>query len=154
MAKHTISIDPVTIKAPAEVVWQILTDLPKYPEWNPFSVKAKSSLIIGEAVNLYIARGTSGKTMKQEFVLEVFDAPNKIAWRLPKMGHKILFNAYREQTITAIDEGTCTYTTSDTFAGLIAGKIYKAQGHWVKENFLKMADALKVRAEEYAKTAE
>ena len=96
---------------------------------------------------LYIPQGRKGKLMQQKFVLEVFDAPKKIAWRLPKMGHKLLFNAYREQTITALSETTCTYTTSDTFAGLIAGKIYKTQGKWVEKNFITMAKTLKFRCE-------
>ncbi len=150
MAKHTISIPEIELNAPAELVWSVLTDLPAYAEWNPFPVKAESSLVVGEPVVLFIPQGKSGKLSKQEFVLEVFDAPNLIAWRLPKLGHKFLFNAYREQTIKALDEDTCTYTTSDTFAGLMAGKIYQSQSKWVEKSFVKMANALKQRSEELA----
>lgn len=147
MAKHVISIKPIRINAPAELVWKVLTDFSAYPDWNPFSVKAHSTLVLGEPVNLYIARGRSEKLMRQSFVLEILEPPRKIAWRLPKMGHKLLFNAYREQTINPSSETSCTYSTSDTFAGLIAGKIYKAQGQWVEKNFNKMAQALKLRCE-------
>lgn len=150
MAKHTISIEPVSINAPAELVWQVLTNLSSYPDWNPFPVKAESSLKLGEPVVLHIPQGRAGKLMRQKFILEIFDAPKKIAWRLPKMGHKLIFSAYREQTITALNETSCTYTTSDTFAGLIAGKIYKSQGKWVEKNFIKMAEALKIRSENMA----
>ncbi|MFT7528927.1 MAG: hypothetical protein ACI9LY_004095, partial [Arenicella sp.] len=62
----------------------------------------------------------------------------------------LLFNAYREQTIVATSETSCAYSTSDTFAGLVAGKIYKAQGKWVEKNFVKMAEALKLRCEKIA----
>ena len=150
MPKHTISIEPVSINAPSRLVWQVLTDFASYPDWNPFPVKAESSLKLGEPVVLTIPQGRKGKLMQQKFILEVFDAPNKIAWRLPKMGHKLLFNAYREQTITALSESSCSYTTSDTFAGLIAGKIYKAQAKWVEKNFDQMAEALKLRCEKMA----
>lgn len=150
MAKHIISIDPVTIQAPADLVWGVLTDFSAYPDWNPFTVKAESSLQLGESVVLYIPQGRSGKLNTQTFVLEVFDAPNKIAWRLPKLGHKWLFNAYREQTINATSASSCTYATSDAFAGLMAGKIHKAQGAWVEKSFHKLAAALKLRCEEMA----
>jgi len=150
MAKHTISIQAVKINAPAELVWRVLTDFSAYPDWNPFPVKAESTLQLGEPVVLYIPQGRRGKLMKQTFILEICQAPNKIAWRLPKMGHKLLFNAYRVQTIDAISETSCRYSTSDTFAGLIAGKIYKAQGKWVEKNFIKMAEALKLRCEKMA----
>ena len=145
MSTHTISIKPIKINAPAEVVWRVLTDFERYPDWNPFTVRAKSTLRIGEPVILYIPRGKS--MMKQTFVLEVFDPPNEIAWRLPKMLHTEVFNAYRTQKITPMDTGACTYQTSDTFDGWIAGKLFKSQSDWVRKNFGKLASALKERSE-------
>lgn len=145
MSTHTISLDPVPINAPAETVWQVLTDFESYPDWNPFTVRAESSLEVGESVDLYIPRGKS--LMKQSFVLEVFDPPREIAWRLRKMLHKAIFSAYRVQKVVAVDEGSCTYETSDTFDGWIAGKLYRSQNEWVQKNFKKLAAALKERAE-------
>lgn len=145
MSTHTISLQPVVINAPAETVWQVLTDLERYPEWNPFTVRAVSTLEIGSTVDLYIPRGK--KMMKQSFVLEVFDPPKEVAWRLPKMLHKSVFNAYRTQKIVPLDDKSCTYQTSDTFDGWIAGKLYSSQSGWVLKNFNKLADALKERSE-------
>ena len=42
------------IKAPPEVVWEVLTDFAKYGEWNPFVVEAKSSLKPGEAMDMKV----------------------------------------------------------------------------------------------------
>lgn len=148
MSSHTISIEPVTINAPADLVWRVLTDFEQYPEWNPFTVRAESSLKLGEPVVLYIPRGKS--LMKQTFVLEVFNPPREIAWRLPKMLHKAVFSAYRTQQIEALDDDRCTYVTRDTFDGWIAGMIYRSQGPWVARNFEKLAAALKARAESVA----
>lgn len=145
MPTHTIAIEPVLINAPAEKVWAILTDFSLYPDWNPFTPRAESSLKIGEPVTLYIPMKDS--MSKQTFVLEVFDPPREIAWRLPKLLHKAVFNAYRRQTVVPIDDGRCTYQTMDTFDGLIAGKLYKSQGDWVRRSFQDLAAALKQRAE-------
>ena len=39
--------ETVYIDAPAEVVWQVLTDLPSYGEWNPFVSRCESTLVPG-----------------------------------------------------------------------------------------------------------
>lgn len=148
MADHTTTIAPVTINAPATRVWEVLTDLEKYPDWNPFTVKAESTLQIGDPVVLTIPR--NGKMTKQTMVLEILDPPKLIAWRMPKMIHKKVFSAYRVQTIKEIDANSCIYETSDTFSGWIAGRIYKMTADYVMDNLTATGEALKNEAEKKA----
>ena len=42
------------IKAPPEVVWEVLTDFPKYGEWNPFVIECRSTLKPGEAMDMRV----------------------------------------------------------------------------------------------------
>jgi uncharacterized protein YndB with AHSA1/START domain len=42
------------IKAPPEVVWEVLTDFGKYGEWNPFVVECRSTLKPGEAMDMKV----------------------------------------------------------------------------------------------------
>lgn len=42
------------IKAPPAVVWEVLTDFAKYPEWNPFVVECKSTLQPGDAMDMRV----------------------------------------------------------------------------------------------------
>ena len=42
------------IKAPPEVVWEVLTDFPRYGEWNPFVVECSSTLKPGEAFDMRV----------------------------------------------------------------------------------------------------
>ena len=44
----------IEIAAPASVVWNILTDLPRYGDWNPFCVKAISTLEIGAPIEMHL----------------------------------------------------------------------------------------------------
>ncbi len=148
MTPHTISINPITINAPAQKVWDILIDFEQYPKWNPFTVKAESTLKIGETVDLYIPQ-KNGSLKKYKFILEEFDAPHSIAWSMPKLGHRLILNAYRVQTVEAVNEMQCTYTTADTFNGWLAANVYKTQNKWVTKNFNNLAQALKARAEEH-----
>ena len=45
MARHLQA--EVDIQASAERVWEVLTDLPAYPEWNPFIVQAAGRPLAG-----------------------------------------------------------------------------------------------------------
>lgn len=38
------------IEAPIDRVWSVIADLPAYPEWNPFVVAARSTLVVGDPI--------------------------------------------------------------------------------------------------------
>ena len=42
----------IDIQASPEKVWQVLTNLEKYPEWNPFIHHAIGSAKVGEKVDI------------------------------------------------------------------------------------------------------
>lgn len=44
----------VEINAPAEVVWEVITDFASYSEWNPFIVECKSTLKPGDPIDLKV----------------------------------------------------------------------------------------------------
>ncbi len=44
------------IDAPPEAVWAVLTDLKRYPEWNPLFPEAAGELAVGQRIMVRIAR--------------------------------------------------------------------------------------------------
>lgn len=44
----------VEIAAPAAVVWEVIRDLGKYPEWNPFCVECVSTLQPGAPIDMKV----------------------------------------------------------------------------------------------------
>lgn len=58
----------VTITAPAERIFQILTDVERYAEWNPFIVSAQGKVAPGEKLNIRI-RPPGAR--EQPYVVEV-----------------------------------------------------------------------------------
>ena len=46
----------VDIDASPERVWDVLTDVPAYPEWNPFIVEAAGTFAVGERLSLRLPR--------------------------------------------------------------------------------------------------
>ena len=62
----------IEIQASPEKVWAILTDLSKYPEWNPFIHKAIGQAKVGEKVDISVPSGS-------KWMLSVCRSP----WQIP-----------------------------------------------------------------------
>lgn len=140
-----ISSEKITIHAPIEKVWAILLDLPRYPEWNPFTYRVESSLVIGAPVDLYVRMRKRGERMQQEYVRTV-EAPTRLAWGMT-MGHATLLTALREQKLERIDRNSCIYHTTDAFSGVLTPLVMYLFGDDIEHGFNAVARALKVYAE-------
>ena len=52
MSTHLVTSVTVQINAPAAFVWDVLVDYPKYPEWNPYTIAAETTLELGDRIDL------------------------------------------------------------------------------------------------------
>jgi hypothetical protein len=67
------------IAASAERVWQVLTDLAAYPEWNPLVREAKGELVEGKSLRVKLALGKRSVPIKPK-LLRV-DPNRALVWR-------------------------------------------------------------------------
>ncbi len=140
--------EKVDIAAPTSIVWEILTDLEKYPDWNPFCVECSSTLEMGAAVNMKLKSYVNAGP-------EYFDnceyvcafEPNKLlSWELPHYDGWP-YPARRDQIIEQTGPNSCRYHSTDEFRGPNGIHVMRFAGPWVKKAFDDTAYALKERAE-------
>ncbi|WP_223465038.1 SRPBCC domain-containing protein [Pseudomonas sp. GL-RE-26] len=145
--KNLVRSLTVDIAAPAELVWGILIDLSAYPQWNPYTVKVESSLVLGEPVNLFLPNpGRPGELLHVIEYLADFLPHRLLAWEMyANAGNPDA--ARREQHIEHTSAGRCRYHTTDQFLGATADQVMSDHGVWVKQGFDAVAQALKIRAE-------
>ena len=142
----TVSVT-VDIAAPARVVWQVLTDMPRYNEWNPFCIRAVSTLEMDAAVEMtlvnYAAPGTLVPNCEYICALE----PERlISWQM-KHSDAWPYPARRDQVVTPTGPESCQYFTTDAFLGANGIHVFRFAGPWIKSAFDDSAAALKARAE-------
>jgi hypothetical protein len=136
------------IAAPIGRVWQILTDLERYPEWNPFTTRVESTLCVGDPVRLHVAMPGRSRSVRTEWV-NVFEPEDCIAWGM-HMLHPALLNANRYQELTDLGNGRTRYYTVDRFSGLLVPVMMAAYAEPMRRGFESVARSLKARAENEA----
>ncbi|OJU23537.1 MULTISPECIES: SRPBCC domain-containing protein [unclassified Sphingomonas] len=137
----------VEIDAPAALIWEILTDLPRYGEWNPFCIAAESTLEMGAPVHMTLKSYTEPDATfpNCEYVC-AFEPEKLLSWQLP-YDDAWPYPARRDQIIEALGPDRCAYHSTDAFLGDTGIHVMRFCGPWVKRAFDDTAQALKARAE-------
>ncbi len=139
--------ETVEIAAPARIVWEILLDMPRYAEWNPFCVRAISTLEMGAAVEMTLANyAVPGSLVPNLEYICAFEPERLISWEM-KYSPEWPYPARRDQVIEATGPESCRYHSTDAFLGTNGIHVFRFAGPWVKRAFDDTAHALKARAE-------
>ena len=138
----------IEIQASAERVWQLLTDFPSFPQWNPFIRKASGAIRVGERLEVYIQpSGASGMTFRPT-VLKA--EPNReLRW----LGHLLisgLFDGEHSFTIEPLGASRVRFTQREVFTGLLVPLFAHGLDTDTRRGFEEMNQALKTRAEQVA----
>jgi hypothetical protein len=136
----------IEIQASAERVWQLLTDFPSFPQWNPFIRKASGNISVGERLEVRLQpSGASAMTFRPT-VLKV--EPNReFRW----LGHLLiagLFDGEHSFTIEPLGEGRVRFTQREIFRGLLVPLLARGLDTDTQRGFEEMNQALKARAEQ------
>ncbi len=140
--------ETVEINASAKTVWNILIDLPCYNEWNPFCIRAVSTLEMGAAVEMTLINYATagGPTVPNLEYICAFEPEKLLSWEFPNLDFWP-YPARRDQVIEATGPHSCLYYSTDAFLGANGIHVFRFAGPWVKRAFDDTAVALKARAE-------
>lgn len=144
---RTVVSETVEIDAPASVVWEILVDLPRYGEWNPFCIAAESTLEMDAPVHMTLRSYVEpDQTFPNVEYVCAKEPERLLSWALPHTD-AWPYPARRDQFIEATGPGSCRYHSTDAFLGPYGIHVMRFCGGWVKRAFDDTAVALKARAE-------
>jgi hypothetical protein len=136
----------IEIDAPASVVWQILTDLPRYGEWNPFCIKAESTLELGAPIVMHLTNFWNREISINTEIVCANEPERLLSWRLDWRADWP-YAARRDQVVTPLGPSRCAYHSTNAFYGDTGTHVMRFAGPWVKAAFDNTANALKARAE-------
>ena len=135
----------IEIQASPEKVWQTLTNLDKYPDWNPFIHHAIGKAKVGEKVDITFRSGSKEMTLHCTVIKVV---PNKeLIWKY----HVILpglFSGEHSFTIEPMGTNQVRFIDKEIFNGLLIPLQAKDIDTNSRRGFEEMDKALKARVEQ------
>jgi len=134
----------IVINASKEKVWSVLTNLEAYPQWNPFIVQSKGRIAVGERLENTLQNGAKTIVFKPK-VLQV--RQNEYFEWLGSLWFKGLFDGRHYFEIQELGPGQVNLIHGESFSGILSGMIFRSIGADTRNNFVKMNEALKARAE-------
>jgi hypothetical protein len=137
----------IDIDATPEVVWNVLTDLDSYPEWNPFITSSVGKPEVGEKlVNRMEPPGGMAITLKPH--VTVVENGKSFEW-FGKVGFAGVFDGRHRFDLEASPSGT-KLIQSESLDGMLVRVLKKTVDTNTKAGFEAMNVALKARAESVA----
>jgi hypothetical protein len=135
----------IVIRAPAERVWQHLTDFAAFPEWNPFLPRIQGELRAGSRLEVFLqASGTKGMTFRPTVTMV---EPNRELRWLGHLGIPGLFDGGHIFEITPVGKDHVRFVQREEFHGLLVPLLRRSLDRDTRRGFEEMNRALRARAE-------
>jgi len=134
----------IGVKAPASVVWDVIHDIDRWPEWNPLYPAVSGRIGFGETLKLRLALPDQPE---RDLVATVLDwSPNEaIHWRTTHM--RGLVRTVRYLEIEAMSETGCIFSNGELFRGLMSGPVLRQMRGALRRGFEALGEAVRDRAE-------
>lgn len=137
------------IDVPASVLWQVVSDLPAYAEWNPFVVACRSSMVAGSPITMQVQLLPWFTQKQQETVFEHVPG-EKFCYGLDggALGAVV---SRRCHVVEALGPDRARYRSRFEMSGWLAPVVAALLGARLEHGFASMAEALRRRAEQLAR---
>lgn len=142
--KHRLETE-IDINASPEIVWDILTDLDSYGEWNPFIVSSEGAVAVGERLT-NLLQPPGGKAMTFRPTVTEVEGNRSFEW-LGQLGFPGVFDGRHRFELEETENGT-HFIHTERFDGALVRFMRKSLDTQTLEGFEQMNAALKTRAEE------
>jgi hypothetical protein len=135
----------IDIQATPERVWEILTDFPAYPKWNPFIQSIEGAAAPGSKLEVRIAPpGGKARTFKPTVLAAT--PRRELRW-LGRVLVPGIFDGEHSLRIEPIDELRVQFVQTERFQGLLV-PLFAIALDKTARGFTAMNEALKRRAEQ------
>jgi hypothetical protein len=133
----------IGVQAPADVIWDMIYDVPGWPAWNPLYVRAEGQIRIGGKLTLEHGLDVADAKAIEPTVLD-WTPRELLHWRGARAG---LIKTIRFIEIDSLDVASCIVSNGELFNGMLVPYLLRGKGGRIRRSFEAMNEALKAEAE-------
>ena len=132
--------EAIEIDAPADRVWAALTDLARYPVWNPFIRAAHGELAVGGRVDVHV-RPTLGVPLHFHATVTSYEPNRELVWR-GDVGGSWLAGGEHAFEIEPLGDGRVRFVQREVFSGAVPRLLAPLVEREARRGFRAMNEAL------------
>jgi hypothetical protein len=134
----------IGVAAPAHVIWELISDLAHWKDWNPLYSHVDGKLGFGAPLTLTVTMpGQEPRTIRP--IVESWTPDELIHWRLKLMAGLVTSIRYIE--IEKLTDTGCIFSNGEIFDGFLGRRLPRATRRNIRAGFEALNEAVKTRAE-------
>lgn len=134
----------IGIRAPAELIWDLVSDFSTWETWNPVHPRAEGQLKIGTPLTVHQALPQEPVRVIQP-VVQDWVPYEQLHWRSTRLGGFVTAIRYIE--IENMGPENATFSNGELFTGLLVRWISRDERRRLRAAFTQMGEALRDHAE-------
>lgn len=135
----------VLIDSTTEKIWTILTNFEEYEQWNPFMTKVIGNANLGSKIEVNI-KTISGKKRTYFPIITRYETNKELRWK-GKSFLPGIFDGERIFLLEKFNDCKILFSHKEIFSGLGVRLVGNKLDESLRESFVRMNEALKVRSE-------
>jgi len=134
----------IGVQAPAEIVWEVVSEFETWTHWNPLYRKAEGQMKIGTA--LVLEQHLPGEPPRViQPIVQDWVPYEQLHWRSSRMGGFVTAIRYLE--IESMGPANSTFSNGELFMGMLLRLVSRDERRKLRAAFEAMGEAVRDRAE-------
>lgn len=132
------------IDVPAATVWQVITDFPRYGEWNTFCSECRSALAPGEPIDMLVHL-RPGSTRRQREWVRTHTPGEEFSYRMKPVPFGAL-RSLRQHRVTPLGPNRARYESHFEITGWLQPVVTGLLGAHLRRGFAAMTAGIEQQA--------
>jgi len=133
------------VQAPAEIVWEVISDFSTWKHWNPVHPRIEGEMRIGTNLVVDLVPVADGPVTTLTPVVQDWVPFEQLHWRTSRLGGFVTAIRYLE--IENMGPANATFSNGELFMGPLVRFVSRDDRRRLRAAYARMGEAVKARAE-------